>query len=98
MKRVAYALLVITSFSAVAHDEDAPINDTAELLDWCKAESEPYFLANDVTPYNWTASWWSEGNTLHVKGGWRIDEGDVIVDCRIVKGAKRKYAVYRITR
>lgn len=98
MKYMAYTLLVLASFSAPADDSDIPINSTAELTEWCKEESQAYYLSKDMKLYNWTASWWTEGNILHVKGGWRVQGEDVTVHCRIVKGARKKYAVYEIVK
>lgn len=44
-------------------------------------------LDDDVeNPYNWNATYWSEGNELLVKGSWRVDNAEVQVQCRIARG------------
>lgn len=93
---ISLGFLLIGMQVGAVEEMDEPINDAAELRDWCKAESEAEFVAKDVTPYNWSASRWQDGNILLVKGYWRIESDDVMVECRIVKGARRKYAVYEV--
>lgn len=92
-------LLALSAWAVVGaqrHDEEAPIATSAELRAWCKAETEAYYVARGITPYNWSASGWEEGGTLFVRGGWLIGRDRVGVECRVAKGAKRKYAVYEI--
>ena len=85
----------MSSFS-YAHDDDVRINNATELKAWCKQESQNYFAAIEKVPYNWTASWWTEGNTIFAEGVWRVNGDDIVVKCRIVRGAERKYAVYEL--
>lgn len=80
-----------------AHGEDVIIEYSHELLEWCKTETEGYYVANGITPYNWSASWWEKGNTLFVKGHWLIENEHVAVGCRVAKGAKRKYAIFEFS-
>ncbi len=96
MKYSIYLILALIGFSASAHDEDIPIKYAMELKSWCKSESENHFASIEKTPYNWTASWWSEGNILFVEGMWRVDRKDIVVKCRVVKGADKKYATYEL--
>lgn len=97
MKYTIFLLLFLVAFQVDAlDDEEVPINDAAELRDWCREESEAEFVAKNITPYNWSASWWQEGNMLLVEGYWRVGGDEVIVTCRVAKGARRKYAVYDI--
>ncbi len=70
-----------------------PINNSSDLKEWCKNKSAEHFIARDITPYNWSVSWQTKGNILHVKGHWKIDGIRQVVKCRILKGAERKYAV-----
>ncbi len=91
-------LLVITFLSLAtpvlaANQYDPPINLSSELLEWCQQESQATFLGKGITPYNWSASHWDEADTLFVKGSWRIDTKEVIVECRVGRGARRSYAV-----
>lgn len=92
IKSIIFFLFILFAVPVLAHEEDLPINSSSELREWCREESEAYFVGKGVTPYNWSASYWDKGNTLFVKGNWRVDGKDIIVECRIAKGAKRKYA------
>ena len=96
MKRIACLVLMLLPFTTYAHDQDLFINDTSDLLQWCKAETEDHYVAKGVTPYNWTASWREQGNTLLVKGNVRVESNEVSIECRITKGAKKQHMVYEI--
>ncbi|MFO1464989.1 MAG: hypothetical protein U1F35_00865 [Steroidobacteraceae bacterium] len=90
-RSVACSFLFFGSL-AYADSRDTPINSGSELRDWCKAESEASLIGKGIRPANWTASFWSEGNTLIAKGQWRIDASEVNVECRVARGAQRRYA------
>lgn len=90
------ASLAFASSSTAIEDDKAPILNASDLRDWCRAETEAYFIGQGVTPYNWTASWWDEVDMLHVQGEWRIGRGSVSVKCRIARGARAEYASYEI--
>lgn len=90
-RSVACFLLFIGPM-AFGDSRDTPINSASELRDWCKAESEASLIGKGIRPANWTASFWSEGNTLIAKGQWRIDASEVNVECRVARGAQRRYA------
>ena len=99
MRRHAFVLLGLLGGAAAVsadHDDDLPIGTSTDLRDWCKAESEAYFVAKGATPFNWTASDVERGNTLFVEGKWRIDGVYYDVHCRITRGAQRQYAVIDI--
>lgn len=82
----------------MAHDElQIALKTGAELLDWCKTESEADFIANGKTPYNWTARHLERGNTLVVEATWRVDGTRHAVECRVARGAQREHATLRIT-
>lgn len=93
---IAAALLLLAS-QASAHQEDIPINTASELREWCRAESEASFIGQGITPYNWSASHWAEGNTLLVKGSWRVGTAEAAVDCRVAKGGQTRYATMSVT-
>jgi hypothetical protein len=57
---------------------------------------KPPYLGKGITPFNWTASHWDSADTLFVKGSWRIDTKEAIVECRVGRGARRSYAVISI--
>ena len=96
MKRIGFLVCLTCSITAVAGDEDVPIDSGSELRDWCKAETEAHFVGAGVTPYNWSGSWWEEGATLIVKGSGRVSGTELTVECRVPRHALRKYAVYQI--
>lgn len=98
MKRAICLALAAVAFAANAHEakEEKIINTATELRDWCKSETRNYYIARKSTPYNWSASWWQEGNTLHVKGSWRVEPDNVEVLCQAAKGGSRKHASYDI--
>jgi hypothetical protein len=50
-------------------------------------------MGKGTTPFNWTASHWDQAGTLFVKGSWRVNDKEVIVECRAGQGARRSYAV-----
>jgi hypothetical protein len=97
MKLVASLVFMAVMGTADAYDETEPINDAFELQEWCKSETEAYYIGKGITPYNWSADWWEEGNTLHVKGRWLIGHDYVVAECRVSKGARRKYAIYQLS-
>lgn len=96
MKHGLWFILLLWSFIINAHEDDEPINYSSELLEWCQAESEAYYVAKNITPYNWSASWWEVGNIFYVKGYLLVNRERVDIECRIAKGAKKKYAVFEI--
>jgi hypothetical protein len=73
-----------------------PINSGSELRDWCKRESEATFIGKGISPSNWSASYWDQGNVLMVKGMWRVNGTDVPVECRVARGAEARYATMSI--
>jgi hypothetical protein len=103
MKLVA-ALLLIAALPAFAsnaggtgdHDHDKIINQTSELVSWCQSEAESRYVAKNITPYQWTASYHDEGNVLYVDGRLRVHDDDVAVHCRIARGARESDAVIEI--
>lgn len=99
-KSLILILLGTSSFSTSADEakyyEEKIINSTTELKEWCKNESSMYFLAQDITPFNWTASWWTEENFLHVKGAWKIKGKAKTIKCSVRRGVSEKYAIWKI--
>jgi hypothetical protein len=91
------ALLIVATLLSLAprvseHPDTTPINTGSELREWCQAESEARFVGESRTAYNWTARHFERGNTLIVEGRWRVDGEDVVVECRVARGARREYA------
>ena len=93
MKGIICVCISIISSCVFADDGNEPIRSTAELQQWCKYKSADHYVAQDITPFNWSASWWIKSNVLHVKGEWKVNNKKQQVNCRVLKGAARKYAV-----
>jgi hypothetical protein len=92
-----YLALMLMAFGACAYEEDdEPIESASTLRDWCKEESAAYFVAQGEAPYNWSASWHDEGNVLIAEGEWLVGHAHVTVSCRVMRGARKKDAVYEI--
>lgn len=92
IRYVIAMLLLLLAGSAMADHRDRVINTASKLRDWCKDESEASFIGRGSTPYNWSASFYDEGNTLVAKGQWRVDGAVVTVECRVARGARAEYA------
>jgi len=88
----ALLTLVLPSMAVSAPHESKPINSGTELRDWCKDESEASLIGKGLSPFNWTASYWDQGNVLMVKGEWRVGDGNVSVECSVARGAESRYA------
>jgi hypothetical protein len=81
-------LLVLACSSAMAGRGEVAINSASELRDWCKSESEAAFIGRGLSPQNWSARYFDEGNDLVVKGQWRVDAGFLTVECRVARGGR----------
>lgn len=96
MKQVLTIVLSLVAFAAAAHQEDVPITTAGELRAWCEMESHALFIGQGITPYNWSASYWDEGNVLFVEGSWRVGNKEAVIECRIARGAQTRYAAMSI--
>jgi hypothetical protein len=101
--RHALALLALSLASPLmahdettVHDHELVITRASQLVPWCRAEAEAYFVGQGASVYQWTASYRDSGNTLHVDGKLRVDGKDVTVGCRIARGARERYATIEI--
>ncbi len=95
MNRIAALALAFglsVSPAMAGHHDDAVINSGTELRDWCKEESEAALIGRGLSPFNWTASYWDQVNTLMVKGQWRTDSASLTVECSVAKGAQARFA------
>jgi hypothetical protein len=93
MNRIVVLTLGLFAASAMAgHHDEMIINSATELRDWCKEESEATLIGRGLTPFNWTASYWDQVNTLMVKGQWRTSSATVIVECSVARGAQARFA------
>lgn len=96
MKYSSIAAFLFATPIFAANQYDPPINSSGELLEWCQQESQATLLGKGIKPFNWTASHWDEADTLFVKGSWRDNTKEVVVECRVGRGAKRSYAAMSI--
>ena len=90
------ALLLVLAPPTIAHDHHRVIYQASELVPWCRDEAQARYIARNITPYNWTASYHDSANVLYVDGKLRVQERDVDVHCRIASGARLEYGVVEI--
>ena len=95
MKASCAILLLSAGLPAFGH-EHRVISQASDLVPWCKAEAEARFVAKNITPYNWTASYHDRSNILYVDGKLRVNGEDVTVRCRIASGAREEYGTIEI--
>lgn len=86
------ALLLQVATPVHVDPDDRVIQLASELQPWCRSEAEARLVAQGKTTYGWTSSQVSRGNVLHVEGKLRVEGADVAVHCRIVRGARLRYA------
>lgn len=86
------ALLLQVATPVYVDPDDRVVQLASELEPWCRAEAEARMVAQGKTTYGWTSSQVSRGNVLHVEGKLRVQGADVAVHCRIVQGARLRYA------
>lgn len=80
--------------TTVAEDvhHDRVLTSASMLVPWCRAEAEARVVAQGGTPYQWSASYRDRGKVLEVDGRLRVDGEDVLVQCRVARGARERYA------
>lgn len=86
------ALLLQVATPVYVDPDDRVIQQASELVPWCRSEAEARMLALGKDTYGWTSSQVLRGNVLHVEGKLRVQGDNVAVHCRIVKGARLRYA------
>ena len=92
MNRPLALTLLLMASPAMAGPRDEVINNGSELRDWCKEESEATLVGRGLAPFNWTASYWDQANTLMVKGQWRTDGVNYVVECSVARGSQARFA------
>jgi len=95
VKRFSAILLLTAAFSAFGH-EHSVISQASDLVPWCKSEAEARYVARNITPYNWTASYHEASSILYVDGKLRVHGADVTVRCRMASGAREEYGTIEI--
>ena len=97
MRRTTLLLAAFLPFAASAHDpQHRVIYQASDLVSWCRDEATARYVARNITPYNWTASYHDRSNILYVDGRLRVHDSDVDVRCRLASGARLEYAVIEI--
>ena len=96
MKRFLTILLLLAALPALAHRGERVISQASELEPWCKSEVEARYVAMNITPYQWAASYHDSSNVLYVDGRLRVHDDDVTVRCRIARGAREEYGTIEI--
>lgn len=71
---------------------DPVIETDADLRSLCEFQSRAELIGRGQTPFNFTASVWSEVNTVHVRGSWRVGDKEAGVECVGERGAPARYA------
>lgn len=78
------------------HGHERTIDQASDLVPWCRSEAESRYIARNITPYQWAASYHDSSNVLYVEGRLRVHGDDVAVRCRIARGAREDYAIIEI--
>ena len=96
MKRVLAILLLLAALPVLAHRGERVISQASELEPWCKSEVEARYVAMNITPYQWAASYHDSSNIFYVDGRLRVHGDDIAVRCRIARGAREEYGTIEI--
>ena len=96
MKRALMILLLLVALPVSAHRDERVISQASELEPWCKSEVEARYVAMNITPYQWAASYHDSSNILYVDGRLRVHGDDITVRCRIARGAREEYGTIEI--
>jgi prepilin-type processing-associated H-X9-DG protein len=96
--RVALLLALVSPIASaqVPHEEDIVLHTGSDLLEWCQRESQLQLIGEGHTPANWRARHYERVNTLFVDGAWRVDGTEIIVECRVGRGARDDFATIEI--
>lgn len=94
--RLCGPALLLLAAGVAAHEHDRTVTQASELVPWCRSEAEARYVARNVTPYQWTASYHEDANMLYVDGKLRVHDDDVAVRCRIARGARVEYGAIEI--
>lgn len=71
--------------------------DSQAVREWCERQSKAKLRRQEMTPYNWSASWWDEVNRIVVEGEWRVNDGRARVRCEAERGRSLKQAEIEIS-
>lgn len=54
------------------HDHEKVISLASELVPWCRSETASRYIAKNITPYQWTASYHDRSDVLYVDWQLRV--------------------------
>lgn len=92
LRRVC-VIVVLSMLSVIAQARE---RHGFNLQHWCELQSKDFFLSQNITPYNWSASGVVAGEAHLVRGRWKIGNDEQNVNCRVLKGAPKRFAVIQI--
>ena len=94
--RPLYGILVlIAALPAFGHGHRT-ISQASDLVPWCRDEAEARYVAKNVRPAQWTASYHDSSNIRVVDATLRVHDEDVAVRCRTAAGAREEYGTIEI--
>jgi len=97
MKLILAVLIGVVPTTCLASKAGSgSMQSSTELLEWCEAKTRSHYAGKGITPYNWSASWWEEGNVLFVRGSCRIESEYVTVECHVMRGATKQHAKFKV--
>ena len=96
MRTALFALLLAFAGPGSAQYRDRIIFLATDLVPWCRDAAQAQYIARNITPYNWTASYHDSSNVLYVDGKLRIHDADVEVHCRLASGSPIEYGTIEI--
>jgi hypothetical protein len=96
MRNVLIVLLLASATPASAQYRDVIIYQASDLVPWCRDAAQARYVARNITPYNWTASYHDRSNILYVDGKLRVHDSDVEVHCRLASGSPLEFATVEI--
>lgn len=94
---ITLAFVLFTVATTADASGKTVVNGAAAVKEWCEKKSFKHFRKKKLIPYNWTASWWDEGNTIVVKGEWRVEQGRALVTCSAIRGEGLSGAVMEVS-
>lgn len=64
--------------------------------DWCKDKTLHYLNRRGLSPYNWRATTFIEGDDYVTRGVWSVDADEIKVECITKKHGSHRAGKYKI--
>lgn len=100
---LSLALLLLSSVTSAQEQlqqlpylQERVFTSEFDLSVWCEQEAKARYVAKNITPYQWTSTYYNRSDVLHVEGKLRANSKDIEVRCRAANGAREHYAVIEI--